>query len=289
MQISTALEHIKNGIMNLENIPKNLSDDKNFVLEVMKVNPNYLKIIGSHIDEKREMIKSILSEDKGYWSFAGREIKKDKDMVLFYINKYKNDLNSFIVNTISSSLYNDKDVMQVCTSLCSVNIEKANKQLLDNYEFMETVIKRDCFTYLYASEELQSDKKLFNLAFYENNVKDYGDIREKILESIPKAILKNLDLLVALFDCLNEAKGIKYYLYKLDIHEQHNLLESLLENDVIKEVGIEKYDKNEFPKRYIVKEDVFQMIFDMYIYIKERNIQESMKSNIVSPKKALKF
>jgi hypothetical protein len=126
-------------VLNYSHISARLSSDKTFILEAIKITPDYLYNISDDLKDYEEIALFAVSNNPNNISFLSKRFKEDKLFILLVIEN-SNLYYSSILNNISINLCNDFDVVLKAVSTSPREFKYASEKLRDNEEILIAAI-----------------------------------------------------------------------------------------------------------------------------------------------------
>lgn len=166
-----ALESIKNSIYSLDYIPKNLKEDKGFILEIIKnkdvhITKNEVKLFNKYKNDKDVVLELIKKQE--YTFLLLNDFKMDRDfilqavknngLVLKFCNQYKNDA-VIVMEAVKQNIWSLSD---------------ASNELKSNLDFAYKLCDNDINGFFdYLSEQITNNfknEKEFKLNYFNNKL-----------------------------------------------------------------------------------------------------------------------
>lgn len=159
------LNGIKNNTINMENLSKELRDDKAIALEAVKNDINAIKYISSRLQSDKEI---VISTVKARVVFLKESARKQKENYIHLteaqvLNGIKEDVIDF--KDLPEKFRDNKKILLEAINEQSWAFEYASQRLKKDKEVVIRILENgeDIKSFEFASDELQNDKDLLEL------------------------------------------------------------------------------------------------------------------------------
>lgn len=193
----------------LENIDKNLLNDKSFMMEMVQINPFTLMYASEWQKMDKELVITAMDIDTFAFSMASDELKDNENFILEYMkfatldyswllfisDRLKNDkafsleiikYHSNVLKLLSDEMRDDETVVLAAVSKHPSSLEYASSRLKNSRSFILKLVKENerysNGPLSYASRELRGDKKFVLECLHSN--KDDTFMLHKITDAL---------------------------------------------------------------------------------------------------------
>jgi hypothetical protein len=169
-----------------------LNDNKDIVLEIIKVDSNSLRLVSSRLKNDREVVLSAVSKDGKSLLYASKELKDDDEIVLEAIKqnswalKYASKrLQELLGNSNRKSLQGVSEFLKIGSKII-----KQNEIIYKDYDFVLKAVKHNGLALQHVSKVFKRDRNIVLEAVKQNGtafiyINDELKLdREILLESI---------------------------------------------------------------------------------------------------------
>ena len=133
-------------------------EDKNFLLEALKVNGLFLKYLDENYKNKLNFVLAAVKNNGMAIEYASDNYKEDKKVVIAAVKSFGRAL-----QFASEELQNDREVVIASVKWPGRSLEYASIDLQNDKEIVTIAVKQDSRALQYASKKLQKDKDVIAL------------------------------------------------------------------------------------------------------------------------------
>jgi hypothetical protein len=160
----------------LENIDKNLLNDKSFMMEMVQINPFILLFASEWLKMDRELVTTAMKEDTFAFSMASDTLRDNQNFILEYI-KFVSSLNFSWLLFISSRLKNDRAFSLEIIKNDSNALAYLNESIRDDEIVVLAAVSKHPSSLKYASSRLKNSRSFIFKVVKENETHFPGPFR----------------------------------------------------------------------------------------------------------------
>lgn len=197
---------IKDDHTILENIDKNLLNDKSFMMEMVQINPFSLMYASEWQKMDRELVTTAMDIDTFSFSMASDALKDNENFILEYM-KFANTLDPSWLLFISDRLKKDKAFSLEIIKYHSNTLEFLSDEMKDDEMVVLAAVSKHPSSLEYASNRLKNSKSFILKLVKENERYSHGPLSyaSRELRSDKEFVLK----------CLHSNKDDTFMLHKI--------------------------------------------------------------------------
>lgn len=140
-----------------------LKKDKNFILQVVKINGLLLQYVNEKLKDDEDVVFAAVKDNRLAFCYASERLRNNKELALLAL---KNDGQPLY--HIGNLLKNDRDVVNQALENFGASIENIGLDLRDDKEIVLKAVEKYYYNLKYASERLKDDKDIVMAAIKSN-------------------------------------------------------------------------------------------------------------------------
>jgi len=165
---SNVLDSIERA-SDFQKAPKDLCDDKEFVLAAVSKNGYILEYVSDEFRNDKDVVMAAISENVYAVSSASDSLRDDKEVVMTAVSK-----NGLSLEHASERLKNDKEVVMTAISTAPISIQFASDELKHDKEVILTAAVLNENSLYFVPYEMKHDTEIIEeLESYDINAEDY--------------------------------------------------------------------------------------------------------------------
>ena len=150
--LEKAFEYIKLG--QFRKVSKKLWEDKDFVMEAIKVNPHSLICASKVFRADPEIAFYAVEVSSSAIIYVSDELKNNKELVLKAVSK-----DGHVLAYVSNDMQNDEDVVWAAIQNNGFAIIEANERFINMKKYALAALKQNGFVMKYYKDEFKQDPK----------------------------------------------------------------------------------------------------------------------------------
>lgn len=207
---------IKEGRLNLQNVPQELRDDRDVVLAAIEKNGLDLQYAAKKFQNDPTIVLVAVKQNGLALEFASEELRNKNEIVIPALCK---TLHAF--QHVSNRIKNDKEFIDgAMMGLGATVLNYASKEIRNNKDFMLQCVKKKGLVVMYASDELKKDKEIAAASIISTN--------GIAIAFLPKEWMSDADFILSLFK--QESKLGEFVLNKVssELFSDRNFMRRLV-------------------------------------------------------------
>ncbi|ENY70249.1 Hypothetical protein MBVG_1210 [Mycoplasmopsis bovigenitalium 51080] len=178
---------IKNNPKYMQNTPKELTNDKEFLLRIIDRRPEVLEYVSDELKSDKEFILAALLIESQCLKYASKELKTDKEVIICAIDSHTRFINSDWYHLSKD----DTDIILNAVNEDASTIQYACDEIKNDRKFMLDAIDYNIYILKYLPQHFKNDKELVLKAI---NIEGLAlEFASKELKNDKEVVLKAID------------------------------------------------------------------------------------------------
>lgn len=147
---------IKNNPKYMQNTPKELRNDKKFLLQIVDTRPEVLEYVSDELKSDKEFILAALLIESQCLKYASKELRNDKEVIICAIDSETRFINSDWYHLAKD----DEDIILHAVKEDASTIQYACDEIKNDRKFILDAIEYNTYILKYLPEHFKNDKEL---------------------------------------------------------------------------------------------------------------------------------